>query len=217
MNVNPLQVVRGTQIDNFGQGTPQSPQITPRGESLVAQATAALQEYIRQGQSWSKLSDEVVCVTAVPTTTASFALWNGEPQGGKCYIIDSLAWVCTTSAGAASKFAMVVQLDSKLYTAQPATADTATGIFSRSGRGAYSGRAKSSKTVTVLDSGWMPVGNSIETALTATGGAQIEAQINGGLILQPQQLLCVAVIAVNNTAAGKVSYRWTEMPLPIEG
>ena len=217
MDVSILGLTRARDISQGSPNTPRQLSVNPNGDLLVAQSMAALAELVRQGESWSKLSDEVACVTAIPTTTAAHALWNGEPQGGKSYIIDSLGWQCVTSAAAASKFAMMVMIDNKFYTAQPSTADTAVAIASRSGRGAYTGRAKSSKTVTVVDNGWMSVGNSIETALTATGGAQLEAVLNGSLILQPQQLLCVAVVAVNTTATGKVSFRWSEQQMAIQG
>jgi len=214
MDVNIRANVRWNGLLYLPEGQEAYPQMTPRAELLVAQATPEFMELIRQGNSWQKLSDAVACVTAVPTTTAAHTLWNGEPAGGKSYVIQGLSWMCTTSAAAATKFGAVVQIDNSLYAAVPATADTAVAINSLNGKGAYSGRARSSHTVTVVDKGWMPLGGSIETALTATVGAALDIPINGGIILPPQMLLCVSVVAVNTTALGQLSFRWTELQLP---
>jgi len=191
---------------------------TSGAELVVVQGLPERVDLVKFGQSYRKLTDAVACVTAIPTTTAPHALWNGEPAGGKSYVIDSIGWTCTTSAAAASMFAMLCQIDRTFYTAGQATKDTATLVAPMNGRGAagVSGPSKavSSHTVTVISDGWTAVGNQQVTALTATVGMQLFQQLQGLWIVPPGALFCAAIIAVNTTAAGQLSVYWHEVQLP---
>jgi hypothetical protein len=174
------------------------------------------------GGSFVLRTPEVACVTAVPTTTAPFTLWNGEAQpsatfplhaGGLVYVIDAIGWLCTTSAGAASMFQLLALIPKLPVAAQPDTAGTLV-INGQSGQ-PYSGLAKVSVTVTVVDDGWFSAGNKAETPLTATGGLGLEVAFEGGLIVPPGHLLALACLAVNTTAKGKFMIRYHEVELPV--
>ena len=90
-------------------------------DPTVANRFLGYGELTRRGTTFGKLTDAVAAIaTAIPTTTAAHTLWNGEPIGGKCYIIDSLTWYCITSTGAASSFGMLACLNPTVVTAQPA-------------------------------------------------------------------------------------------------
>jgi hypothetical protein len=167
-------------------------------------------EVTRLGYAVTQRSGAVACVTAIPTTTAAFTLWNGEAAGGKLYIIDSINWTCTTSAAAASMFSLVVMIPVATFTAAPTTADTVVAD-SLSGR-TYAGKGVMSHSVTVTDNGWWSIGNTFNSTLTATVGAQIEAPVNGAIVLAPGYILCIACVAANTTAVGKVSVKYFEVP-----
>ena len=181
-------------------------------DPTVANRFLGYGELTRRGTTFGKLTDAVAAIaTAIPTTTAAHTLWNGEPIGGKCYIIDSLTWYCITSTGAASSFGMLACLNPTAVTAQPATADTLTKVTSMNGR-VYTGAAVTSHTVTVVDDGWWPL--NVQTAFpgagTVTGGLTLHAAIDGRIILPPQRLLCVSVSTVGTTATGNLFVRWSE-------
>lgn len=195
---------------------------------MLAQRTPVVQglpprtELTRIGGSYVIRTPEVACVTAVPTTTAPFAFWNGEAQpsatfptspGGLVYVIDAIGWLCTTSAGAASMFQLLALIPKLPTAAQPDTAGTLV-IDGLSGQ-PYAGLAKVSATVTVVDDGWFSLGNKIETPLTATGGAGLEVPAEGGIIIPPGHLLALAILAVNTTAKGKFMIRYHEVELPV--
>jgi hypothetical protein len=82
-------------------------------------------------------------VNAWPTTRAELVLYNGEPSGGKSYVIDSAFMADISSAAAAQSKSLLAQL---VAAATAPTDDTAQLITSRSGRAlfgaAYSGKAK---------------------------------------------------------------------------
>lgn len=208
--------VRNTAVRNLpADGMSEQPDINNRGESVVAQGLPERTEIVRLGGSFVKLSDAVACVTAIPTTAAPHYLWNGEPANGKSYVVDSLNWQCSTSAGAASMFSMLACLSILPVTAQPATADTAATVSTLNGR-KYGGRAQTSHTVTIVDDKWWPLGLPFHSgALTATVGAQLEVPVNGLIIIPPGCGLSVAVLAVNTTALGRLAYRWHEVQLPV--
>jgi hypothetical protein len=207
--------VRSTTIPAFGQGTMNPIMTTERGELLIASGLPAIADLVRQGSSFVKITDAVVCLNAaLPTTTAPHTLWNGEPAGGKTYIIERLNWTCTTSAGAASRFSMCCMLNLLTATAAPATADTATTVNVLNGK-TYGGKLVTSHTVTVVNDGWFTVGPTYETALTATKGAQLDVVLPIPVLLRPGGLFSVGVVAVNATAAGVLSIYGHEVQLTV--
>lgn len=187
----------------------------PNDATIVTQLLPERAELTRRGDTYIIRTDEVACVTAVPTTTAPHVLWNGEAASGKSYVIDRIGWVCTTSAGAASMFQILAVVNQATSATQPTTADTANLISANGGLLSRS-LAKTSHTVTVADDFWFPLGPSFVTALTATAGAALEAWVDGGIILKPKGTLGLAVIAANTTAKGKFAIRYHEIQLATQ-
>ena len=189
----------------------------PRGELLVSPALPERAELVRLGNSWIIRTAAVACVTAVPTTTAPAYLWNGENVGGKSYVIDALGWICTTSAGSRSMFALLACLNQTPVSAAPATADPL-AIATLGGR-AYSGLAAMGHAATVVDDNWVPIGQTGNTAPLgstagrATVGLTVWQPIQGTIIVPPQYLLNLACIAVNTTAAGQFAVLYHEVQL----
>lgn len=197
----------GEQADSFLT-------VNPQGHLLVSNSQPFNLDVVRQGESYMLKSALVACVTAVPTTTASQHVWNGEPVGGKSLVIDGLGWQCTTSAGAASMFAMLYMIPILGVTANPATTDTLT-VSSLSGR-SYTGKVAMGHTSTVVNSGWNTLGPMAHSgALTATVGLAIWQELTSPLIIPPQKLLCLACIAVNTTAVGFFSIRIHERQITV--
>lgn len=205
-------LVRSTTIPAYAQGSSNSLQANERGELLIAQALPRLTDLVRQGGSFVKLSDAVACVTAIPTTTAPHVFWNGEPAGGKTIVVEGLGWKCTTSAAAAARVGLAVCLNLTLSGSQPATADSATTVSTLNGK-AYSGYLKSSHSVTVVDDIWWPIGDTVETALTATLPVHFYVPVEGKILIPPGGVLCVAAVATNATMAGKVALHFHQMQL----
>lgn len=189
--------------------------LDPFGGLVVSQGLPPLAELVRQGQSWYKVTDAENCVTAIPTTTAPHTFWNGNPTGGKSMVIDRLSWMCSVSAAAASMFSMVGMVNRFPLSAQAATADTATGVQGLAGSPPYTGGAKTSHTVTVVNDGWLPLSETFHSgALTATVGISLVVPVEGRIVLPPGYALSLAVLAANTTAEGVVGFAWHEMQLP---
>jgi hypothetical protein len=188
--------------------------VNPQGHQLTAQGQPQNTDVVRQGLSYMLKSALVACVTALPTTTASQHIWNGEALGGKSLVIDGIGWTCTTSAAAASMFSMAYMIPVLGVTANPSTTDTLT-ISGLSGR-AYTGAVAMGHTSTVVNSGWVGIGPTVHSgALTATVGIQIWQELASPIIIPPNKLLCLACTAVNTTAVGFFSLRVHERQLTV--
>lgn len=185
---------------------------SPRGDQYVTLGVPLKTDIIRQGRGAIVKTGAIACVTALPTTVASAYLWNGEPvTSNVCYVVDRITWTCTTSAGAASMFALAICVGKNAVT-QPATTQTlVTGTLN--GRN-YVGNAGMGVTATITDDNWSTLGNHVDSnALTATVGASIDVPVDGGIIIAPGRLLGLACIAVNTTAAGRFFVHFHEVEL----
>lgn len=197
------------------EGNPTILGVGPRGDALVSQDLPERSQIARLGSTVIMRTDSVACVTAVPTTTAAHTLWNGETTGsGKAYVIDRITWVCLTSAAAATNFSMQGVVNKTAAASVPATADTQAQTVYSTGRG-YSGKARVSHTVTVVDDVWFPLGNTLVTALTTTIGHTLDVPINGEIILAPGYVMGVSIMAVNTTAKGTLCWWFHEVTLPV--
>jgi hypothetical protein len=205
--------LRSLVVPNFtGEQLPVPIGVNPRGSLVAQQDLPERAELTRLGSCYVQRSAAVSALQAIPTVTAPVTFWNGEPAGGKSYIIDSINCTCTTTVGAATMLSMVGMIPIATSATAPATADTVVAN-STTGR-AYAGKGVMSHTVTVVDNGWFSIGGTNNAAaLTATVGLQIEVAVYGAIILAPGYLLALAPLAA---AAGafKFCIRYFEVAIP---
>lgn len=221
MSVIDLQALRGrtrrTTVPDYGDGHEDAPQMNPRGELLLAQALPPKTELARLGQTWTARiasGSAFTHVAALPTTRAELALYNGEPSGGKCYVIDSVWHLAISSMAAAGSVALIAQIAPGVAAL---TDDSAQLITGRNGKVVYGGYAKRAVAVTTM------VANRWEVLQSSNSGGGATAQIGlasyadvyGGWILKPGDTFGVNVVA--GTAAGTaiMGVTWHEVQLPI--
>lgn len=202
---------------DLSEGTLADLTVNPRHELVVAEGLPPGIELIRQGDSWyGKQTTSVVnlVTTAIPTTVAMAVLWNGETAGtGKSYIVTAAGCVQDVSEGAASYFQLFGEL-SIVTATQPATDDTAIIRGLIAGK-TYGGKAKISRTVTVTDNGWWPIGHpTTATALSTTIAFAQGGRLDEPVIIPPGHFMALAVTAVNATGSGKCFFKWHEVTLP---
>jgi hypothetical protein len=213
MNVKTLQSIRQLEVPTYSEWDYREPELNFRGESLGAQALPGLTELVRLGMGWVAVcTTAVAAVTVRPTTTAQFLIWNSEPQGGKCYVIDSVFAICTVSAAAAGFMSLACMLNVAPLTAQPTTADNGT-ICTLNGR-KYGGKAKTSRSASVTDDKWWAVGNPSFCPGTGTVGQTVDAPMNGLVVVPPGFAFSVGCMATNTTLTAKCGIRWYELLLP---
>jgi hypothetical protein len=188
--------------------------INTRGDVVIAQSLPELTELVRLGNSWHMIGAATAALTAVPTTTAGHSLWNGEPDNGKCYAIDSFGAVEIVTDATQQNSIALFALVNKGKIAAPTDAGLVYG--SMSGR-VYGGAAKTIAGATVVNDIWTPHGPSTPGA-TAFAGAVwrvTEFQARGLYLVRPAGMFSVACAKTVATAS-QIRYfiRWHEVQIP---
>ena len=221
-NTNVMQLTRASaDIYNSPSGIEVPMLANNRGDQLVAQALPPLAELTRMGLVWSArvaTASAFNAVAALPTTLAAMILYNGEPAGGKSYVLLN-AWANTiVTAAAASQYALLAQaLPSPLGAATaPTNSNTTTLLTSRSCKGGYVGNCKRAVAVTTFfTDGWDVIGVSSGGA-AANIGLGVYADLQGSIILPPGGALGLNVVAGTvNTAGMIVGCTWAEVQLAL--
>jgi len=188
------------------------------GSGYIVQGLPARAELVRLGQSWQVMSAAFTALTAIPTTASIFALWNGEPQGGMSYAIDSLALVkIVNDVTTADTFGLHAQL-----MRQPVAAPTDAGnaFRSLSGKYNYGGRARTVVNITPLTGRWDHVATSPQTTPAVAGSAweTIDIPVFGRYLVPPGGALALHVSEVTATASTfRAVIRFHEVQLPVVG
>ena len=192
--------------------------LNSRGDMLVAQGLPERAEIARLGETWSvQNTTGVAAITTWPDTTAGFGIWNGEPAGGKSYVIDSVNTVdVVVDATQADCTALFVMLN-KPPVAIPAAGGLA--VRSMSGR-TYGGRCLNVLTaVARVNEGWFPAGTSATcgAVVAGCGWKQQEVDLRGLYIVPPGGMFSVMAVKVAGAAAGVVyTIRWHEVQLILK-
>jgi hypothetical protein len=214
-------LVRRSLVPDFGEALPAYAGLNNRGEQLMVEAMPLKTELTRLGNTFSvaiATGNAFTYVNGWPTTRAELVLYNGEPSGGKSYVIDSAFMADISSAAVAQSKALLAQL---VAAATAPTDDTAQLITSRSGRAlygaAYPGRAKRALANTAagqIANRWEVIG-ATTTPNAATIGASLYVDLFGGWIVPPGAALALAGLA--STAAGTaiIGVTWHELQLAL--
>ncbi len=156
----------------------------------------------------------VAPVAALPTTAAHFALWNGEPLGGKTYTITALSFTGIASAAAALVSQLLVNVSGA---SRPIISGTAaTGPRATDGLTSTSNAVVASAVTIGATWGiWHPVGMSVNGgAATATISMGAWQNVRGLYYLPPGGVISLAVLC---SAAGgstcDIFVNWEEAQL----
>jgi hypothetical protein len=196
--------------------TLQYPEADFRGQLLVSDGFPYLFENVRLGEVWTAIqgTTTVFLAVALPTTVAQATLFNNNSVGGKCLVLLGCTTTTSVSEGAAAHAQLFVEPSLIALTSLPATADTGTcrGYVTGS---TYGGGGLVSKTVTVTDNGWIPVGGlAIPGALATTIGVVAGGMLSIPLIIKPGYYAAAATTSVNATGSGKVAFHFMELQIP---
>lgn len=210
--------VRGLFAGNYPENREDEQfHVNSRGDQIVAQGLPAQTELVRLGDSWQVMTSSAQAPpTALPTTTAGLVLWNGEPAGGKTYVIDSVAVTEIVVDATQSNMTAVFVMLGKAPVTTPT--DAALAIRSLNGR-TYGGRARTVAAGTVVNDGWFPIGTSAPAAPVAAGSAwkQVDIPLNGMFLIVPGGSFNLSAVKVAATA-GQLHYviRWHEVQMIVK-
>lgn len=205
----------------YPEAVDEQPLIDMRGQRAVAQWLPPLTQLVSAGRTFQARSTTGAApVTAIPSTACLLGLWNGEPDNGKSYIIDSVFAMRITTAAAFQE--MTILTNCSIQRITTAIANTIIPRCMSGMRIGYGGNARVAVGVTLAaaDGGattnWHPVGNNhnISGGAANLGGTR-EVDVRGRYIIPPKCQFSLSVIAPVATASSVVvGVRWHEAVLP---
>ena len=210
--------VRGLFAGNYPENREDEQiHVNPRGDLMVSLGLPELTDVVRLGESWQvSNATGVAPLTALPTTTMGFALWNGEPADGKSYIIDSVAVYDNAVDATQSNMTTLFVMNNKTPVSAPS--DAALSIRSLSGR-TYGGRARTVTTGGCTNDGWFPCGTSAPAAAAAAGSAWkcLDVPLRGMYIVPPGGQFNLHSAKAAATATQQIwTIRWHEVKLILK-
>lgn len=165
------------------------------------------------------IANGIAPVTAIPTTTATLALYNAEAAGGASYLIHRLGfWL---GSGTPTAGATLLATVSPAPIASPPTGN-GTGYGSASSSGSSrTTRSRWTTAVTLPTSptspAWMPVQSTFQLAAANVGQGDGWAELKGMLLVPPGYCLGLAILSgTGTTPLYGVGASWAELELDLE-
>jgi hypothetical protein len=207
-------IVRGSAQPNLAEGSEAELQVNNRAELLIAAGLPPLATVTNKGNSWwASTTTAAAPVVAIPTTAALLGLWNGEPDNGKSYIIDSIFMVVVVVTAAVQNYGILGNVSqAQILTA---IADTITKRPLKGGA-VYGGSARVAVGITLggtdgIAANWMPMGSTGPGQNTLQIGTVIDYDVKGRIIIPPKNQFSMSVLAGAATASSiQVGVRWHE-------
>jgi len=191
---------------------------TEAGEALVAMGAAEYEDITRSGQAFHCINPTTTAaVIAVGTTAAHLSIWNSADDGGKSIIIDAIFGFAVAGAAVLYQVGLIYVLG------QTRVASNGGAIVVRrnNGYGATSDSVALCDDVATLDAvtgvavGWMPVGNSVTSAVVSLGGLAIFERVDGRIIVPPGRLLGIKPLASAVGTTWQVGAMWHEKVITL--
>lgn len=160
-------------------------------------------------------------VTAYPTTTATFLLFNGEAAGGRSYFIDTAyAFLASGTNGAGGALLGAVTIGSQAAAnsgANPA-AYSSTVVTSLSGKtGGTKAVLANAWTIVGGTPAWQVLAGSAAPAAATIGANVLLANVDGGIVVPPGFGLALTVLSgTGTTALYGVGVTWDELEADLE-
>jgi hypothetical protein len=209
-------------IDASAVGDIEEMVLTQQLEVLVAAGKAPYTEICRLGRAFQVTNTTAVAAAvAIPTTTAGLQLYNGEPDGGRSYVIDFISASNVVSAATAAQ-ASLVCIVGQVREAVPTNSALVAKKLNGLGGGTNDTKARTVLTGTTLPAttgiaaDWIPVGPSAaKPGVAATPGYSLYYEPNGRIIVPPGRFFAVQVIAnvVGETFVHCIA--WHELQLTL--
>lgn len=219
-----LGKVRGIMMDLLPPGDDEiQPHLSGQAEQLIAFGAAPYQEIVRQGRAFIvNTTTAIAAVTAIPSTGYGFAIWNGESDGGRSYIIDQVGALYTANASIIPHNGIIGCLGfvrEAIPTAQTAivpkqlngmgNSDTKAKVIVQADN-PYAGGAGTVLATTGIAGNWFPLGDSINAAVTSLPGFQKVFNVDGRIIVPPGRLFLLHILGAKTDVSAQLFISWHE-------
>lgn len=165
--------------------------------------------------AWTGAGTAIAPVTAPPTTAATWALFNGEDPGGKCYaLLSASAFSVSGTLGLGMSLLGTVALAA--VTGTKPTTYASSALTSLTGGGGQT-KAIFAQAITMVGTPAWAVLASRDQASAVSVGSGLVADLRGMLIIPPQYVGALTVLApVGTSALFGVGFVWAEVELDLE-
>ena len=198
-------------IDAGSVGDDEQLTLTGQLEQFVALGASPYGEIVRMGRAFV-INDTtaVAAVVAIPTTAIGFCIYNGEPDGGRSYVIDWVAAQNVVSTAVVCQAQIIANLG-QVREAIPT--NSAMVPKKLNGQGPGTGDTKVLSVLTTVLPGttgiaanWFPLGASgNKPGAAATPGYGMYAPVDGRIIVPPGRYYAVHVLA---NVVGETFVHW---------
>lgn len=203
-----------------GNGSELFNRLTTNQSLAVATVEPWLAEAARAGRRFGGgnqiIANGIAPVTAIPTTTATLALYNGEADGGRSYFVDHIMFWLGSGTPTAGGILMVGLSQAKIA----AAVAMATGYGKASlSAGGLSSLATFGTAVTLTGTpSWVGMQGSMQLAAANVGqSAQSNPSMWGGICIKPGFALGFAILSGTGTSPlYGISCTWTELDADTE-
>lgn len=207
------------RIQKGANNTQQGLRGTALGSLAIAQLEPALAEAARAGLRFGGgtqvIANGIAPVAAIPTTTATLALWNGESPGGRSYLVQRVHFGLGSGTPTAGGTLFAALAPAAIAAPTPAT-NYSSGSLSRGGKAT---KAVWGTAVTfAAGAAWMAMASSFQLAAANVGQGDGTGYLSeGGILVPPGYALGLAILSgTGTTPLYYVSMEWTELELDLE-
>jgi hypothetical protein len=203
------------------QGSDQEVRLTSMGSVAMAQTELPQVELARIGRMFKGgtgiIANGIAPVAAIPTTTATLALYNGEPDTGRTLFIDALSFALGSGTPAAGAALFAAVSNGKLATAVAAMA-TGYGVGPTTGLTKHKSAALFGAAITFpAGTVWDLVGASQQLAAANVGQGDQPFELRGSIAVPPGYALGLAILSgAGTTPLYMVGARWAEIEVDLD-
>lgn len=201
--------------------------VISRGTTMGSQAIAAVEpdntECSRAGRRFHGgcqiITNGIAPVQAIPTTTATLALYNAELASGRSLCIDRIGFFLGSGTPAAGATLMCT-ISPGSIASPPAASGTGYGSASSSGSSNQT-KARWTTAMTLPSSpvapAWFPLISTQQLAAANVGQGDGIYEGKGGLVVPPGYALGFAIVSgAGTTPLYAIGARWVELELDLE-
>lgn len=184
-------------VRNALGGSPKALRLTGVESLAVTQVEPSGFEISRSGRRFiggtQIIANGIAPVAAIPTTTASLALYNGEQAGGKSLAIEQLGFFLGSGTPAAGATLLACVSPRAIVTAPTAMA-TGYGVQSASGSGASKALWATGVTIPA-GAAWFQVASTQQLAAANVGQGDNVVALDGKLVVPPGFALGLVILS----------------------
>jgi hypothetical protein len=209
---------RSRRATKISAGTETDLRLTNLESLAVAQVEPEFTEIAKRGSRYAGgcqvIASGIAPVTAIPTTTATLALYNTDGDTGMTISVDQLSFCLGSGTPTAGATLLVSVSNGKVATAPSAASNYSSQSLTKTGNVSV---ARWATGVTIpASSAWFQATTSLQLAAANVGQGDSVANLKG-ILIPPGYALGIAILSgTGTTPLYSVTAMWSELELDLE-